>query len=112
MNRQHPARKPAPADWHKADIKAALEKAGWSLRSLARHHALSPRAVSQALHSPYPASERRIADAIGVHPMVLWPSRYALDGTSNRRSGNPNWIARGNRSTRAVAVNGKSARAR
>jgi Ner family transcriptional regulator len=112
MSRHQPAAQSTANDWHKADIKAALEKRGWSLRSLAKHHHLSHGAIKQALRSRYPASEQRIADAIGVHPMVLWPSRYNKDGSSNGRRGNPNWIAQGKRSTRAAAVNVKSARAR
>lgn len=112
---ERPARA-AGTDWHKADIKAALEKRGWSLRSLANHLKLNHTTLAQALHSRYPAAERRIADAIGLHPMVLWPSRYNKDGTPNGRRGNPNWIAgrttRRNRSTHADAGNGKNARAR
>lgn len=109
---RHRAATPHATDWHKADIKAAIEKAGWTLRSLARRHNLTHGTLTQALRTSYPASERRIADALGVHPMVIWPSRYNKDGSPNGQRGNPNWIARGNRSTREQAVNVKSARAR
>lgn len=33
-----PPKKPIPQDWHPADIKAALEKAGWSLQQLSLAH--------------------------------------------------------------------------
>ena len=29
----------------------------------------------------YPISEKRIADALGLHPMEIWPSRYNSDGS-------------------------------
>ena len=33
-----------------------------------------------------------MAEAIGVHPMDIWPSRYNPDGTPNSKRGNPNWV--------------------
>jgi len=29
----------------------------------------------------YPLNEKRIADALGLHPKEIWPSRYNEDGT-------------------------------
>lgn len=69
-------KKAASCDWHPADIKAALEKAGWSLRRLSLHHGYSHGTVRQAISKPYPNGERIIADAIGVEPWEIWPSRY------------------------------------
>jgi len=112
VDRQRTATRPAPKDWHKADIKAALEKGGWTFRSLASHLEVSHAALTSALIKPYPASERRIAEAIGVHPMVLWPSRYDEDGKPINRRCNPYWAARRNRSTRAARGNVKKARPR
>jgi len=63
-------------DWHPADIKAALEKAGWSLRGLSRHHGYSATVLAEALRSSYPKAQGLIADAIGVEPELIWPSRY------------------------------------
>lgn len=69
-------------DWHPADIKSALNKAGYTMASLADEHNLnSGSSLSKALTSSSPAAERRIADAIGVHPMKIWPSRYNEDGS-------------------------------
>ncbi len=112
MNRHRPAAQSTANDWHKADIKAALEKSGWSFRSLAKHHDVTHGALVQALRSPYPASERRIAEAIGVHPMVMWPTRYNQDGQPINRRFRPHRATQGNRSTGAPRVNGKNARAR
>lgn len=71
------AKKPAPQDWHKEDIKAAVRKRGTTLKGLALSHGYrSVDACSQALQRPYPKMERIIAAAIGVPPETIWPSRY------------------------------------
>lgn len=69
-------KKPAPEDWHRADIVAALRKAGWTLRQLSAHHGYAPGSLGQALKRPWPRAERLIADAIGVAPEAIWPTRY------------------------------------
>lgn len=69
-------------DWHPSDIKAALNKAGWTLSSLAEHHGLlNGSSLSPALVRSFPKGEKRIADALGLHPKEIWPSRYEKDGT-------------------------------
>lgn len=73
-------KKPALTDWHRADIKAALEKRGWSLRRLSAHHGYAAGSILMALHAPWPKAERIIARAIGVKPQQIWPSRYHEDG--------------------------------
>lgn len=66
-----------PEDWHPADIVAALKKNGWSYASLARHHGYSHRqTLYQAIVRQWPKGEAMIAEAIGVKPDVIWPSRY------------------------------------
>jgi len=81
-----PVIKPGPMDWHPADVKAALDKAGWTLRALARHHGLSGSSTfSATLVRSYPANERRIAEVLGLHPKDIWPSRYHPDGTPKLR---------------------------
>lgn len=68
-------------DWHPADIRAALYKAGWTLAALAREHGLtSPTSISKALTNSFPLNEKRIADALGIHPKEIWPSRYYENG--------------------------------
>ena len=76
------AKKTNQKDWHPADIKAALAKREITLAGIAKAYGLSSSStLSVALVRSYPAAEQRIADALGVHPMVIWPSRYNLDGT-------------------------------
>ncbi len=75
-------KKPAKeADWHRADIKAALEKRGLSLAKLARTNGYDRSSTSLALVLPWPKMERLIANAIGVSPQHIWPTRYHQDGT-------------------------------
>lgn len=65
-------------DWHPADVVAAIRKAGWSLRKLATAAGYAnPAVLANANQRPWPKGERIIADAIGVAPEVIWPSRYA-----------------------------------
>lgn len=82
------AKKASPKGWHSADIKAALEKAGWSVNQLGLAHGYTASsALGQAFQRPYPKAERIIADTIGVHPMVIWPNRYDAQGNPNRPRG-------------------------
>lgn len=76
------AKKTSREDWHPAKIKMELHMRGITLSGLAEAHGLtSSSTLSAALTRSYPANERRIAAAIGVHPKVIWPSRYFDDGT-------------------------------
>ena len=73
-------------DWHPADIKAALEKKGWTLLALAEHHGIKgSSSLSHTFVRSFPLNEKRIADAIGVKPQDIWPSRYYSDGTKKPR---------------------------
>jgi Ner family transcriptional regulator len=88
MTRDTAPKKPAPSDWHPADVIAAIRKAGWSLQQLAFAHGYTSRtALANALHKPYPKAEAIIAGTLGVPPQTIWPSRYNTDGTTNRSSG-------------------------
>ncbi|GLQ73292.1 helix-turn-helix domain-containing protein [Vibrio penaeicida] len=64
------------SDWHRADIVAALKKRGLSVRQLSREAGLGENTLANALRSPWPKGERIIAEAIGMTPDQLWPSRY------------------------------------
>ncbi len=76
------AKKASRQDWHPADIKAALEKAGYSLSRLAFEHGLKDSSgLSVAMVRSFPKGEQRIAAALGVHPREIWPSRYNEDGS-------------------------------
>ncbi|WP_316154760.1 helix-turn-helix transcriptional regulator [Cupriavidus sp. BIC8F] len=85
MNKLNTPKKPALQDWHRADIKGALEKAGYSLRQLSIQHGYSQGALKNALYLPWPVAERIIAAAIGLHASEIWPTRYDADG--NPKSG-------------------------
>lgn len=75
-------KKPSQTDWHPADVKAALHKKGITLAGIAEANGLSGSSTLSATFTrSYPLNEKRIADAIGVHPKVIWPSRYNADGS-------------------------------
>lgn len=81
-------KKPVKEDWHRADVIAALRKKSWSLQQLALAHGYNQRSsLSKALGSPSPKGEKIIADALGLLPQDIWPSRYNTDGTPNRTRG-------------------------
>lgn len=75
-------KKTSQEDWHPARVKMELHMRGITLSGLAEAHGLtSSSTLSAALSRSYPLNEKRIADAIGVHPKVIWPSRYNEDGS-------------------------------
>jgi Ner family transcriptional regulator len=63
-------------DWHRAQIKAALEMRGLNFRKVSLEAGLAADTVKNALYRPWPKGEKLIADAIGVTPEEIWPSRY------------------------------------
>ncbi|WP_164068218.1 helix-turn-helix domain-containing protein [Serratia marcescens] len=64
-------------DWHPADIIAALRKQGTTLAAVSRKAGLmSSSTLANALSRPWPKGEWLIAEAIGIHPSEIWPSRY------------------------------------
>ena len=64
------------SDWPRAEIAAALKERGYSQGRLSIENGYDLTAVGKALQRPWPAVERIIADALGVAPEVIWPSRY------------------------------------
>ena len=76
------SKKASHEDWHPADVIAALRKRGITLRALAVQHGLKDSSgMSVALVRSLPVNEKRIADALGLHPKEIWPSRYNEDGS-------------------------------
>jgi Ner family transcriptional regulator len=69
-----------PADWHPADVLAALKKRGHSLAGLSLANGYHPTAAGKALKQPWPAMERIVAAALDLTPQTIWPSRYDNDG--------------------------------
>ncbi|HEY3982985.1 DNA-binding transcriptional regulator SfsB [Cedecea sp.] len=63
-------------DWHPADIIAGLRKKRTSLAALSRQSGLSSSTLANALSRPWPKGELIIAQALGVEPQAIWPSRY------------------------------------
>ncbi|WP_454900756.1 helix-turn-helix domain-containing protein [Aggregatibacter sp.] len=64
-------------DWERVDIVYALKKKGTTLAALSRQSGLNSRTLNNALDRRYPKGERIIAEALGVTPEIIWPSRYA-----------------------------------
>lgn len=80
------AKKTSREDWHPADIKAALHKRGITLAGIAQAYGLKDStSLSATFTRSLPANERRIADALGLHPKELWPSRYYDNGEPRPR---------------------------
>ncbi|EBO8098935.1 transcriptional regulator [Salmonella enterica] len=63
-------------DWHPADIIAGLRKRGTSLAALSRKSGLASSTLANSLVRHWPKGERLIAEALGVAPEQIWPSRY------------------------------------
>ncbi len=87
-------------DTHPAIIVAQLRIKGTSLRKLAAENDLYPTALSVALQRPWLKAEGIIANAIGIKPEKIWPSRYAK--RKQKRAS-----AEANR-TRRIALNAKN----
>jgi Ner family transcriptional regulator len=78
--------RPLQTDWHPADVLAALKKRGFSLAGLSVANGYHPTAAGKALKQPWPAIERLLAEAIGVAPQEIWPSRYDESGNPRRHA--------------------------
>lgn len=93
MTQTAPQKKPVAdlADWHWADVLAAIRKRGWSLAQIAEVEGYATgNVLGKAALRPYPRAEAILASYAGVeHPMKIWPSRYTRDGQPNRPMGRP-----------------------
>lgn len=63
-------------DWHSADVIASLKKRGTSLAAVSREAGLAPSTLANALVRRWPKGEKLIAQALGMAPEEIWPSRY------------------------------------
>lgn len=61
-------------NWHPAQVKAALEMKGTNLSRLVEQHGYAH--INEVLTRPWLAAERIVAQALGVAPESIWPSRY------------------------------------
>lgn len=75
------SKKPASKDWHRADVIAAIRKAGSNLARLSRTHGYVDGTMRSALYVPSPRYERLIAEFLNTTPQAIWPSRYHADGS-------------------------------
>lgn len=71
-----------PKSWHPEKIKAELRIRFGSLRAFAQAIEVAPSNVSEAIKSPRSSTpiELKIADALGVSPYEIWPTRWTRDG--------------------------------
>ncbi|MGS4429247.1 transcriptional regulator [Serratia marcescens] len=63
-------------DWHRADVIAALKKRKTNLSKVSRQAGYQSTTLANALDRHWPRGEKIIAEAIGVPPETIWPSRY------------------------------------
>ncbi len=75
---------------HREDLKAMLRKRYGSLDALSRSWGYHRMCVSNAIRDSYYSVplERRIAEALNLHPHEIWPDRFSADGEAlpRRRS--------------------------
>lgn len=62
----------------RADIRYELMKKGISLSQLGAKHGLAKTTLRNVFDKRYPNGERIIADALGMQPHDIWPSRYPV----------------------------------
>jgi Ner family transcriptional regulator len=83
------------ADWSWDEVLAALHSEGLTLRGLAARHGLEAQAIGCVQFRPSPLSQTRFADALGVAPQQIWPSRYEADGSPlSRKEGHGRWMGK------------------
>lgn len=64
------------ADWPATKVRAEIIVRGLTLRGISRKAKLNDAAASVALRRPFPRVEKAVADALGMEPFQIWPSRY------------------------------------
>lgn len=114
MTARPAAKKTSREDWHPAEVVAALRMRGYSLRQLALLNGYgNANSMTPALRRPYPLAEAIIAEAIGVKPAVIWPTRYGPDGKPNRgRAGQKPMLPNGAKPSRLRSVRNRRKGAR
>lgn len=84
FDRGEPVPQEGASDWHPADVLAALKKRGHSLARLSMTNGYHATAAGKALKRSWPALEAVIAEAIGMKPEQIWPSRYVTNEIASR----------------------------
>jgi Ner family transcriptional regulator len=77
---QTDSRRKKISDWNRADIKAALQKSGYSFNRIAVEFGYARTSPAAVLRTRWPKMQRIVGVIIGVAPEEIWPSRYAQAG--------------------------------
>ncbi|EMX0849559.1 helix-turn-helix domain-containing protein [Pluralibacter gergoviae] len=72
------------ADWHPEIIKAEIHRRGLSLRALSLQAGYSKDSLKSVLRTPCKPYQQVVADALGVAPETIWPSRYRTNSYINK----------------------------
>lgn len=81
------SRKEEPGlDWHPENIKAEIHKRGLTFRALSLRAGYSEDSLKSVLRTPCKPYQQIIADALGVEPEDIWPSRYKTDSYMRKAS--------------------------
>jgi Ner family transcriptional regulator len=109
MRTNKSAKKTNQNDWHPADIVAAVHKKHGSLRKLSVSFEYEAGTLSKVLRKPWPLAEQRLADALGLKPWDIWPSRYniTMDNKGNT-IGVPNRGSKGRKTKIHITAGKKS----
>lgn len=72
-------------DWHPEIIKAELHRRGITLRSLSVEAGYKADSLKSVLRVPCVRYEQIVANALGITPESIWPSRYEARNSSYMR---------------------------
>lgn len=73
-----------PRGLNPAEIKFKLAQRRLTFAALDRQHGLPDGTCRNAARRPHMRGEAAIADALGLRPRSIWPSRYRPDGSRIR----------------------------
>lgn len=63
-------------DWDSDAILTALKRKGISIKEIEEKMGVKKNCARNVFYRSYPKAEEVIAEAIGIEPYVIWPSRY------------------------------------
>ncbi|MEQ5285515.1 helix-turn-helix domain-containing protein [Providencia huaxiensis] len=70
-------------DWESDAILTALKKRGISIKEIEEKMGVKKNCARNVFYRSYPKAEEIIAEAIGVEPYVIWPSRYSSEAQAS-----------------------------
>lgn len=76
--------KNAPFDWSKNQILAALHDNGSSWALVGERYGVSGNTIAQGIGRNSELCQRRVADALGLHPAKIWPNQYHENGVKKQ----------------------------